>query len=189
LPSYATAEEKIQGRIRSVDSQYHITVRDDKGYLDSVALQEGTLVNPPGLRLMPRMSVTILGFSKGSVFVANEIDAAYKDAAPPLAANNGNANWTYSGDVSAGVYGQPRTLYYAPSTSVYIMGGYPANNTYGYSPLGYSSYGYGWPFRGYAPYSPFNYGVSPGYPVYGLGFPMYRGVYNPYAPHPYGIFR
>ncbi|MBV8262281.1 MAG: hypothetical protein JOY87_00480 [Candidatus Eremiobacteraeota bacterium] len=188
LPPYATSEEKIQGRIRSVDGQYHITVRDDNGYLDSVALHEGTLINPAGLHLAPRMNVTILGFTKGSVFVANEIDAQDRETAPPLAGSNGATNWTYSGDVSGAGYGQPRALYYAPSTSVYVTGGYPAYGGYGSNPYTYNAYGYGWPYRAYPAYSPFGYGVpSWGYPMYGLGYPLYRGVYNPYAPHPYGI--
>lgn len=115
LPPYATAEQTIHGRIQSIDGQYKITVRDDNGYLDSVALHHGTIINPTGLTLAPGMSVTIIGYSAGSVFEANEIDTPY----------------TYSGPYPTPVYYGPGWWYpgfpygYGPSYSLIITGGYP----------------------------------------------------------------
>jgi hypothetical protein len=155
LPSYATAEEVIYGRIRSIDGQYHLTVRDNKGYLDSVALHQHTLINPPGLVLAPRMSVTIFGYNAGSVFVANEIDTAYKNVEPQ------------STDTS---------YYYAPSYNVIT----PVYPTYSYgwpywgSPF-YSPFSYGWSYWGYPAYRSYGYRWSyGGYPSDHPYYP-YRG--------------
>jgi hypothetical protein len=78
LPSYAApGDVTIRGVVRSIDGQYSITVRDEKGYLDHVALHEGTIINPRGLTLAPGQSVTILGQPSGNTFAANEIDTPY----------------------------------------------------------------------------------------------------------------
>lgn len=77
LPSYATGEERISGRIASIDDKYHLHVRDDRGYIDSVTLRDGTIINPTGLRLVAGQSVTILGHNGGTSFMANEIDTPY----------------------------------------------------------------------------------------------------------------
>lgn len=79
VPSYArpNTEQTIHGRIRSIDGTFAISVDDDNGYIDSVQLHQGTIINPTGLTLAAGMSVTILGFNAGSVFQANEIDTPY----------------------------------------------------------------------------------------------------------------
>jgi hypothetical protein len=82
VPSYAQAgnasdEETIHGRIAAVSGQFDLAVRDDRGFVDSVQLHPGTIINPTGLALAPGMSVTILGYNRGKVFSANEIDAPY----------------------------------------------------------------------------------------------------------------
>jgi len=78
LPSYAVpGDTSIHGVVRSVDDQYHITVRDANGYVDHVTLHDGTIINPRGLKLSPGQSVTILGQPSGSTFAANEIDTPY----------------------------------------------------------------------------------------------------------------
>ncbi len=78
LPSYATAgDATIQGVVRSIDGRYNITVRDVNGYIDRVALHDGTIINPTGLTLAPGQTVTILGRPNGSTFDANEIDTPY----------------------------------------------------------------------------------------------------------------
>jgi hypothetical protein len=164
LPSYATAEQTIRGRIRSIDGQYHITVRDNKGYLDSVALHQRTLINPPGLVLAPRMSVTIFGYNAGSVFVANEIDTPYKNIEPQSSAN---------GDT---------TLYYAPSYNV-VTTAYPAY-TYGWPYWGspfYSPFVYGWSAWGYPAYRPYYYGSYWGYSGYRPYYPYRWGGYYGYS--------
>lgn len=92
VPSYAapaqqSQDETIQGRIESVDDAFHITVRDDRGFIDRVALHQGTIIVPRGLALAVGMSVTIVGVNAGTYFEANEIDTpyAYDGAAPPPA--------------------------------------------------------------------------------------------------------
>jgi hypothetical protein len=81
-PSYArpvapNGEETIQGRIASIDGKYRIQLRDDRGFVDNVELHQGTVINPTGLQLEPGMAVTILGYNRGPLFAANEIDTPY----------------------------------------------------------------------------------------------------------------
>jgi hypothetical protein len=77
MPSYASGEEVIRGRIASIDGKYELRVRDERGFVDRVTLHDGTVINPTGLRLSPGQSVTIMGHSAGKSFAANEIDTPY----------------------------------------------------------------------------------------------------------------
>jgi hypothetical protein len=77
-PSYGAPGETISGRIVSFDGQYSLQVRDDRGFIDNVQLQPGTVINPTGLRLAAGMAVTIHGVNRGNVFGANEIDTPYQ---------------------------------------------------------------------------------------------------------------
>lgn len=85
-PSYArrpaNGEEMISGKIGSFSGKYDIQVRDDRGFIDNVEMHQGTVINPTGLALQPGMPVTILGYNRGPVFAANEIDAPF----PPFIA-------------------------------------------------------------------------------------------------------
>jgi hypothetical protein len=91
MPSYAAPapagdQETIHGHIASVDDVDTLHVSDDRGFIDSVQLQPGTIINPSGTQLQPGMIVTIAGVSRGSVFAANRIDiSAAADAAPAVA--------------------------------------------------------------------------------------------------------
>jgi len=76
-PSYATSEENIHGRIASFDGAYALQVRDERGFMDSVRMHPGTIINPIGLTLAPGMVVSILGYNAGNHFAANEIDTPY----------------------------------------------------------------------------------------------------------------
>ncbi len=80
-PTYArpaaNGEETIQGRINRFDGKYHLEVRDVRGFVDSVDMHQGTVINPTGLALQPGMSVTIMGYNRGRTFAANEIDTPY----------------------------------------------------------------------------------------------------------------
>jgi hypothetical protein len=117
VPSYATAEQTIHGRIDAVNGVFSITVRDDNGYLDNVSLHHGTIINPTGLTLAPGMSVTIIGYNGGSAFVANEIDTPYTYAGPlPVPVWYGPGYW-YPGFP----YG------YGPSFSLFISSGHPVH--------------------------------------------------------------
>ncbi len=168
LPSYATAEETIRGRIRSIDSQYHITIRDNKGYLDSVALHQRTLINPPGLVLAPRMSVTIYGYTAGSVFVANEIDTAYKNVEPQSAVTSGDASYYYAPSVNVTTTTYPNYSY-----------GWPYWGSPFFSPFAFSPFG--WSYWGYPGYRPFGYRWSYwGYPIYRPSYPNRWGGYSMY---------
>ena len=78
-PSYAVKMDTIHGRIVRFDGHYALTVRDDRGYVDSVTLHDGTVINPRGLRLAAGMSVTIIGRPGGSSLLAYEIDTRYHE--------------------------------------------------------------------------------------------------------------
>jgi hypothetical protein len=81
-PAPSTGEESIHGRIEAIQGPFAIVVRDDRGFLDSVALRQGTIINPRGLRLAVGMAVTIVGFNAGASFSAIEIDAPYDESGP-----------------------------------------------------------------------------------------------------------
>lgn len=98
-PSYARDEESIRGRITAISGKYDLEVRDDRGYIDRVAMHQGTIINPTGLALAPGMSVTILGHNAGRTFAANEIDTPY-------------SNYPY---VAYAPYPYPYPVYIAPS--------------------------------------------------------------------------
>ena len=76
-PSYGSDEETVRGRIAAFDGAYSLQVRDDRGFIDNLRLQQGTIINPTGIRLAPGMSVTIYGVNSGSYLTANEIDTPY----------------------------------------------------------------------------------------------------------------
>jgi hypothetical protein len=77
-PSAVNGEETIHGRINLFDGKYRLEVRDDRGFIDNVEMHQGTVINPTGLALQPGMAVTILGYNRGHVFAANEIDTPYQ---------------------------------------------------------------------------------------------------------------
>jgi hypothetical protein len=69
-----SAGETIHGQIASIDDANALQVNDDRGFVDSVQLQPGAIINPRGTRLAPGMTVTISGVNRGSFFGANEVD-------------------------------------------------------------------------------------------------------------------
>jgi hypothetical protein len=101
VPSYAAvqndqqADQQIQGRVTGFDGSYNLSVADNNGYTDNVQLHDGTIINPTGLELAPGMVVSVLGYSDGSVFDANEIDTPYSiDNAVPYYAGH---PWNFYG--------------------------------------------------------------------------------------------
>jgi len=79
MPSYAvTKVETIKGTISSFNGAYNMYVRDVRGYIDSVTLHQGTIINPTGIRLQPGYPVTITGRPSGSTFLADQIDTPYR---------------------------------------------------------------------------------------------------------------
>jgi hypothetical protein len=93
---YAAAgqDSQIQGTVASINDTWNITVADANGYADSVALHQGTIINPTGLTLEPGMSVTIDGYADGPNFDAMEIDTPYQYSGPaPVAVYYGPGSW------------------------------------------------------------------------------------------------
>jgi hypothetical protein len=91
VPSYASPdaagpanndEETIHGKIASIDGADALQLNDDRGFVDSVQLQQDTIINPNGTRLQPGMAVTIGGAARGNVFAASHIDVAFGPSAP-----------------------------------------------------------------------------------------------------------
>jgi hypothetical protein len=76
-PSYASDEDVVRGQVVAFDGGYGLQVRDEKGYIDTITLHQGTIINPTGLRLAPGMSVTVRGVNRGHVLDANQIDTPY----------------------------------------------------------------------------------------------------------------
>jgi hypothetical protein len=94
--SYADngANQQIQGTISSIDGTWNLTVNDANGDSDSVALHQGTIINPTGLTLEDGMSVTIDGYADGPNFDAIEIDTPYQYQGPaPVAVYYGPGTW------------------------------------------------------------------------------------------------
>jgi hypothetical protein len=89
MPSYAASgpgasdQETIHGQIASVDDADSLQINDDRGFIDSVKLQQGTIIYPSGMQLQPGMAVTIVGANRGSVFAANRIEISDGAGAPP----------------------------------------------------------------------------------------------------------
>ncbi len=93
---YASAgqDTQIQGTVAAINGTWNITVADANGYADSVALHQGTIINPTGLTLEPGMSVTIDGYADGPNFDAMEIDTPYQYSGPaPVAVYYGPGSW------------------------------------------------------------------------------------------------
>jgi len=76
-PGYATSEQTIRGRVTIVNGTY-MEIADTNGYTDRIQLHQGTIINPTGIRLAPGMTVTIMGHTSGTMFLANEIDTPYQ---------------------------------------------------------------------------------------------------------------
>jgi hypothetical protein len=90
----AASNTQIQGTVAAINGTWNITVHDANGYADSVALHQGTIINPTGLTLEPGMNVTIDGYSDGPNFDAVEIDTPYHYQGPaPVAVYYGPGSW------------------------------------------------------------------------------------------------
>jgi hypothetical protein len=175
VPSYATQsapgygsrdEQQIQGTIASLDGKYRVYVRDNRGYVDTVDLHDGTVINPTGIPLQPGMPVTIYGRPSGKVFLANEVDA------PNDAGDDGGAgDYGYDAGPDPG-YVSPYPYYsyypaYALSYPAFISLGFGFGGGY-YGGGYYGGYGRGYYGRG----GYYGHGGS-----YGRG--GYRGSFGP----------
>ncbi len=164
LPTYARpapVHETITGSIASFDGKYALALNDDRGFVDSVQLRDGTIINPTGLRLIEGMRVTITGYTAGKIFVALQIDTPY----------------TITNDTGAG----PAPAYGYGYGYPYYGGGYYGGAYYGgYYPWYYpvAAFGIGFAFGSLWPYYGGYYGYRGGY--YG-GYYGYRGGYYGYG--------
>src|SRR4029077_748054 len=71
VPSYAQpdssgGEDIVHGRILSIPGQFTIVLRDDRGFVDTIQLNPGTVINPSGFALAPGMVVTVTGYNQGT---------------------------------------------------------------------------------------------------------------------------
>lgn len=172
VPSYAHHEETIHGTIVSFDGKYTAYVRDERGFVDRIALHDGTVINPTGLTLEPGQTVTILGRTDGRDFDANEIDTPYQE------------DGDYAPDPD-GAYVAPYDYY--PSYPAYALA-YPAFVSLGFG-FGYFG-GYGGYYHG-GYYGGYGHGYGYGYGGYAHGgYYGHSGYYNHggsyYSTTPYG---
>jgi hypothetical protein len=65
----------LSGVVTSIDGKTSLTVRDNRGSLDSVTLHKGTIINPTGSQLKPGTPVTIVGHADGRAYDADAINA------------------------------------------------------------------------------------------------------------------
>jgi hypothetical protein len=91
LPLAALAQsdaqpETLGGNIATIDAAGNMDLNDDRGYIDSVVLGQATVINPPGVQLVPGMVIRVRGVNRGNVFAATEVDVAQQSLpqqAPP----------------------------------------------------------------------------------------------------------
>ena len=78
------AAETITGTVSTVNDADTIDVNDARGFVDSVRLQQDTVIFPSGSRIEPGMAITIVGVNRGKFFAANQITISNPaGAAPP----------------------------------------------------------------------------------------------------------
>ena len=77
VPLLASAEPDrvMAGTVVDFHGKYGLVVRDARGALAEVALHQGTVIKPVGLRLERGMKVIVIGRSANEAFAASEIDA------------------------------------------------------------------------------------------------------------------
>jgi hypothetical protein len=154
VPGYASQDDQqIHGTIASLDGKYRVYVRDDRGYVDTVELHDGTVINPTGIPLQPGMPVTIYGRPNGKSFDANQIDAPND-----VSDDSGPGDYGYDAGPDPG-YVTPYAYYsyypaYALSYPAFISlgfgfgGGYYGGGYYGRGYYGHGYNGHGGGYRG-----------------------------------------
>src|ERR1700758_4773108 len=95
------SDEHVQGVVQSVDGEEHLTLRDDRGFIDDVSLGDQTRVTPQGTRVAPGMRVAITGYNGGKWLDATAITIVANEAVPPpnnapsYAQSNGGPGYQY----------------------------------------------------------------------------------------------
>jgi len=153
VPSYAMpGGETIHGTIASVNGS-ELTLRDDRGFVDRVAIHAHVAMHPADLQLAPDESVTIVGHADGRVFIADEI--ALTQSGPAAYGDPGDNGAAYAPDYAPD---------YAPAPI-----DYPYPYYYPYYPYGASiGFFFG---GGYGHY----HGYRGGYPRGGYGHGGFSG--------------
>ena len=79
VPLLASAEpqSRIVGTVADFHGKYGLVVRDQRGALTEIALHQGTVIKPEGLRLERGMAVSITGQAADRTFAAAEIVAPF----------------------------------------------------------------------------------------------------------------
>jgi hypothetical protein len=72
-PAQPFADEHIRGTVESFDGQEQLMLRDERGFLDDVAIGHDTRITPRGTRLVPGMRIAITGYNGGRWFDAVSI--------------------------------------------------------------------------------------------------------------------
>ena len=148
VPSYAMpGGETIHGTIASVNGS-ELTLRDDRGFVDRVAIHAHVAMHPADLQLAPDESVTIVGHADGRVFIADEI--ALTQSGPAAYGDPGDNGAAYAPDYAPAPIDYPYPYYY-PYYPYYPYYGYGASIGFFFGG-GYGHYhGYrgGYPRGGY----------------------------------------
>lgn len=135
MPAYARpdSDTMVAGVIASLNGRSALSLRDDRGFTDRIALHRGTVILPSGAKLGAGMKVTIYGHQDGDVFDADEIDGP-ADAAEELPGVVPLTQYLQTGSLNDGYgYGLPYgsgsagltyPVWGAPSP--YVSAAYPA---------------------------------------------------------------
>ncbi len=101
--------ETIDGTIRSVQNANHISLNDDRGFIDDVTIRTNAGVAPSGLRLVPGQRVRLTGSADRGTFVAENVTSL----APSYASAEAAAAYTIPAYYPAPFYPAP-LIYPAP---------------------------------------------------------------------------
>ena len=176
-PGYGSDDETVRGTISSIEGKYTVYVRDQRGYVDTIHLHDGTIINPTGLELSPGQSVEIHGRTDGHAFDANEIDTPYDQDAQASTGDPGPGYATDDIAPDAG-YVAPYPYYsyypaYALSYPAFVSLGFGFGCCYGGYFGGYYGggfYGHGYWGHGYGGYGGYGHGYGYGYGGRGYGY-------------------
>lgn len=83
-PAQPFADEHIRGTVESFDGQERLTLRDERGFQDDVAIGHDTRILPRGTRLAAGMRIAITGYNGGKWFDAVSIQVLQSEAASTL---------------------------------------------------------------------------------------------------------
>ncbi|HTJ26482.1 MAG TPA: hypothetical protein VMA36_09970 [Candidatus Limnocylindria bacterium] len=157
------SDEHVQGVVADFDGQEHLTLRDDRGFIDDVSLGDQTRITPEGSRIVPGMRLALTGYNAGKWFDATAIDVVSGGPPPPsdtpsYAQSEPPANPPPTNAAPSYVYPYPQAY----------------SDPYAYA---YPVPVYAYPVPVYAYPAPAYAYPAPAYPYYG---PRYRTYYRPY---------